>query len=77
MSVAELDLLRVDVFTEELYSGNPANVVLEADSIDEVQMQRIATEVGSPPTAFVLRSRRADVRLRYFSVIPGRHNHEG
>lgn len=64
--MAELDLLRVDVFTEELYSGNPANVVLDADSIDEVQMQRIASEAGSPPTAFVLRSKKADVRLRYF-----------
>lgn len=61
-------MLRVDVFTEELYSGNPANVVLEADSIDEVQMQRIASEAGSPPTAFVLRSKKADVRLRFFTV---------
>lgn len=60
-------MLRVDVFTEELYSGNPANVVLDSDSIDEIQMQRIASEAGSPPTAFVLRSKKADVRLRYFT----------
>lgn len=65
--MAELDLLRVDVFTEELYSGNPANVVPSADSLDEVQMGRIASEAGSPSTAFVMRSRRADLRLRYFS----------
>lgn len=65
--MAELDLLRVDVFTEELYSGNPANVVLDADSLDEVQMGRIASEAGSPPTAFVLRSKKADLRLRYFA----------
>jgi trans-2,3-dihydro-3-hydroxyanthranilate isomerase len=65
--VAELEMLRVDVFTEELYNGNPASVVLDADFLDEVQMQRIASEAGSPATAFVLRSKKADVRLRYFT----------
>jgi len=65
--VAELEVLKVDVFTDELYAGNPAAVVLEADVLDEVQMQRIAFEAGSPSTAFVLRSRRADLRLRFFS----------
>ena len=65
--MSELDLLRVDVFTDELFMGNPANVVLNADSVDEIQMQRIASEVGSAETAFVLRSKKADVRLRYFT----------
>jgi len=65
--VAELELLKVDVFTEELYMGNPAAVVFDADSLDEVQMQGIAFEAGSPSTAFVLRSKKADLRLRFFS----------
>lgn len=65
--MAELEVLKVDVFTEELYMGNPAAVVLESDMLDEVQMQRIAFEAGSPSTAFVLRSKKADLRLRYFS----------
>ena len=65
--MAELDFLRVDVFTDELFMGNPASVVLDADGLDEMQMLRIASEAGPPATAFVLRSRRADVRLRYFS----------
>lgn len=65
--MTELEIQKVDVFTDELYMGNPAGVVLEADSLDEVQMQRIAFEVGSPSTAYVLRSKRADMRLRYFS----------
>ena len=60
-------MLRVDVFTDELFMGNPANVVLEGDSLEEIQMQGIASEAGSPPTAFVLRSKKADVRLRFFS----------
>lgn len=65
--MAELEILKVDVFTEELYTGNPAAVVLDADSLDEIQMQGIAFEAGSPSTAFVLRSRKADLRLRFFS----------
>jgi PhzF family phenazine biosynthesis protein len=65
--VPELEIVKVDVFTDELYMGNPASVVLEADQLDEVQMQGIAFEAGSPATAFVLRSKRADLRLRYFS----------
>lgn len=64
----ELEILKVDVFTDELYMGNPASVVLDGDQVDEVQMQRIAFELGSPSTVFVLRSRKADLRLRYFSV---------
>jgi trans-2,3-dihydro-3-hydroxyanthranilate isomerase len=67
MDVAELEILKVDVFTNELYMGNPASVVPEADTLDEVQMQRISFDAGSPSTAFVLRSKKADVRLRYFS----------
>ncbi len=67
--MAELDYLKVDVFTEEPYAGNPAGVVLESDVLDEVQMQRIAYEMGSPVTSFVLRSRKAEVRLRFFSPV--------
>jgi trans-2,3-dihydro-3-hydroxyanthranilate isomerase len=65
--VAELDFVKVDVFAEEAYSGNPAGIVFEADGLDEMQMQRIAFEIGSPITSFVLRSKKADVRLRFFS----------
>jgi PhzF family phenazine biosynthesis protein len=65
--VAELEMVRVDVFAEELFTGNPADVVLEADSLDEMQMQRIASEAGLAVTAFAMRSRRADLRLRFFS----------
>lgn len=65
----ELEALKVDVFTDEPLAGNPAGVVLGADELDEMQMQRIAVEMGLKSTAFVLRSRRADVRLRYFTPV--------
>lgn len=66
-SVAELDIVKLDVFSEDLYAGNPAWVVLNADVLDEVLMQRVSTELGGPEAVFVLKSKKADVRLRYFS----------
>jgi trans-2,3-dihydro-3-hydroxyanthranilate isomerase len=65
--VAELDVLKLDVFTDDLYAGNPAWVVLDADALDEMLMQRTASELGGPEAAFVLKSKKADVRLRYFA----------
>ncbi len=65
--MVELDVLKLDVFTDDLYSGNPAWVVLGADVLDEVQMQRTSAELGGPEAAFVLKSKKADVRLRYFA----------
>lgn len=65
----ELDVLKVDVFTGEPLAGNPAAVVLDADLLDEMQMQRIAVEMALRSTTFVLKSRSADVRLRYFTPV--------
>lgn len=65
--MAELDFVKVDVFSQEAYSGSPAGVVFDADDLDEMEMQRISFEMGSPVTSFVLRSKKADVRLRFFS----------
>jgi PhzF family phenazine biosynthesis protein len=64
--VAELEVLKVDTFTDELFSGNPAAVVFDADGLDDVQMQRVAMEVGLRSTVFVLKSKKADIRLRFF-----------
>ncbi|MCJ7489145.1 MAG: PhzF family phenazine biosynthesis isomerase, partial [Thermoplasmata archaeon] len=63
----DLDVLKVDAFTREPLAGNPAAVVLDADQLDEMQMQRVAVEMAVKSTAFVMRSKKADVRLRYFT----------
>lgn len=47
--------------------GNPAGVVLEAKALSEAAMQAVARSVGFNETAFVLPSRKADLRLRYFT----------
>lgn len=55
-------------FTESTDGGNPAGVVLDAEDLDEAQMQRIAAEIGYAETAFVTGSGRSR-GIRYFSPI--------
>ena len=64
-------VLRYAAFTSEPTGGNPAGVVLEADDLDEAQMQQIAAEVGYSETAFVLRAGRQAPHygLRFFSPV--------
>lgn len=65
--MAELEFVKTDAFTKEPYTGNPTGVVFDSDVLDETQMQRIANEMGTSVTAFVMRSRKADARIRFFS----------
>ncbi len=43
-----------DVFTERLLAGNPLAVVLDADGLDDAEMQAIARELNLSETVFVL-----------------------
>lgn len=47
-------LYQVDSFTTELFRGNPAGVVPNADGLTDAQMQAIAREMNCSETAFVL-----------------------
>jgi PhzF family phenazine biosynthesis protein len=60
-------VLRYSAFTSDPRGGNPAGVVLDARTLDDAAMQRIATDVGYSETAFL--SPRADgaFDVRYFS----------
>ncbi|WP_454190101.1 PhzF family phenazine biosynthesis isomerase [Paenibacillus sp. Marseille-Q7038] len=60
-------VLHYDAFSSKPNKGNPAGVVLDADDLDEESMQSIAKSVGFNETVFMLRSKKADVRLRYFT----------
>ncbi len=44
----------LDVFTTQTFTGNPLAVVLEAQSLDDAQMQKIAAEFNLSETVFVL-----------------------
>lgn len=49
--------------------GNPAAVVLDADSMTEEKMQETAKRIGLSETAFVMSSSKADYRIRYFTPL--------
>jgi PhzF family phenazine biosynthesis protein len=61
--------LQMDVFADCLGSGNPLAVVLDAQTLDTAQMQRIARWTNLSETAFVLPPSQAgaDYRLRIFT----------
>ena len=60
-------ILHLLAFAAEPGGGNPAGVVLDAAALDDAQMQRIATDLGHPETAFVGKREGRRVAVRYFS----------
>lgn len=61
-----LSIYQVDAFASRPFSGNPAAVVVEADALDEVDMQHIAAENNLAETAFVTGSE-GQYRIRWFT----------
>jgi PhzF family phenazine biosynthesis protein len=59
----------VDAFTGQLFAGNPAGVVLDAEHLDDGEMQSIGRELGGIDTAFVLPPDAGDhdLRVRFFT----------
>jgi PhzF family phenazine biosynthesis protein len=66
--VPEPEVLEYAAFTYQGSGGNPAGIVLDAGSLSEREMLRIAADLGHSESAFVV-SRRSerDLDLRYFS----------
>ena len=62
-------LYQVDSFTTELFRGNPAGVVLDAQGLGDVEMQAVAREMNNSETAFILPPEGPDheVRVRFFT----------
>ena len=65
----EVPFYVANAFTNKPFKGNPAGIVLEADLLNEEQMQKIASELKCSETAFLMKSEKADYKLRYFSPI--------
>ncbi|MBU1019830.1 MAG: PhzF family phenazine biosynthesis protein [Firmicutes bacterium] len=63
----EYKLYRLNAFPKKDSGGNPAGVVLNADSLSDEQMQQIAKEVNYSETAFVSKSCIADFKVRFFT----------
>jgi PhzF family phenazine biosynthesis protein len=64
-------LYQVDSFTKELFQGNPAGVVPNADGLTEAQMQAIAREMNNSETAFILSpiAKDHEVWIRFFTPV--------
>ena len=62
-------IFQVDAFTTERFTGNPAGVVLDADSLTDGEMLAIARELNNADTAFVLKPDGTDheLRVRFFT----------
>ena len=58
---------QVDVFTSRPFFGNPVAVVIDAEGLDAAAMQRIAGWTNLSETTFLLKSDKADYRVRIFT----------
>jgi PhzF family phenazine biosynthesis protein len=65
----QVRIFQVDAFTRTAFTGNPAGVVLGADSLTDAQMQAIARELNNGDSAFVLEPDGPDhdLRVRFFT----------
>lgn len=65
----KIQIHQVDAFTLERFTGNPAGVVLHADSLTDTQMLAIARELNNADTAFIFAPDGSDheVRARFFT----------
>jgi PhzF family phenazine biosynthesis protein len=61
-----VELVRAFVANDE--GGNPAGVVLNADSLSYKQKLEIAQSIGFPETAFIAQDSEADFRVSFFTV---------
>lgn len=62
-------IYQIDAFTKTLFKGNPAGVVVNADSLSDNQMLAIARELNNSETAFLLNptNTQSDGKIRYFT----------
>lgn len=54
-------------FAKSIEGGNPAAVVLNADALSENDMKKIADIIGFSETAFIMKSNKADFKVRFFT----------
>ena len=66
-SLMEVKVILVKAFTKNIYAGNPAGVILNADELNSTEMQSISMQLGFSECVFVSESRQAEFRFRYFT----------
>ncbi|GIP36612.1 PhzF family phenazine biosynthesis protein [Paenibacillus sp. J2TS4] len=67
----KLKVYTVNSFAKTLEGGNPAGVVIDADSLSDESMKSIAGAIGFSETAFVMKSESAHFKVRFFTPEEG------
>ncbi len=62
-----INVLKVNAFTDSPHGGNPAGVVLDSPDLTDKQMKQISKQLNVSETAFVFPSDVADVKVKFFS----------
>jgi len=62
-----MKMYQVDAFTQELFKGNPAAVIVMNEWLEEALMQNIALENNLAETAFVKKLDETNYEIRWFS----------
>ncbi|OTG82768.1 phenazine biosynthesis protein PhzF [Acinetobacter sp. ANC 5054] len=62
-----MKMYQVDAFTQELFKGNPAAVIVLDEWLDEQLMQNIALENNLSETAFVKKQDAENYQIRWFT----------
>ena len=62
-----MKIYKYEVFTDKAGMGNPAGVVFECDDLTKDEMQKAAGKIGFNETVFLLASKEADIKMRYFT----------
>lgn len=65
----ELEITVVDAFTDSVFKGNPAAVIITDSWLREDLMQSIAAENNLSETAFLVPSDASDYQIRWFSPL--------
>ena len=62
-----MKIYKYEAFADKAGMGNPAGVAFECDNLTEDEMQKTAEKIGFNETVFLLASKIADIKMRYFT----------
>ena len=63
-----MQIFKVDAFTDSLFSGNPAAVVIVNEQLSSDLMQKIAMENNLSETAFIRKKSESLYDIRWFGT---------
>ncbi|MFT5400387.1 MAG: trans-2,3-dihydro-3-hydroxyanthranilate isomerase [Planctomycetota bacterium] len=66
--MTEFNYVLYHAFSDTVDGGSPAAIVANAGSLDALQMQTIATDIGAPASCFITAIEGRDIRVRFFST---------